>query len=78
MELAWKLPPSTWRYLVLTVCDLSRLKSAILDPDSMHTANIKKKCHAKIRHMKNIYLKMSTTQQQIITNASFAHDGTCC
>lgn len=26
--LAWKLLPSTWRYLVLTVCDLSLLNNA--------------------------------------------------
>jgi len=35
--LAWKLPFSTWRYRVLTVCDLSRLNRATLVPDAIHT-----------------------------------------
>ena len=37
VELAWKLPPSTCRYLVLTVCERSLLKSATLVPLAMHT-----------------------------------------
>ena len=36
--LAWKLPFSTWRYRVLTVCERSRLNRATFVPDAMHTA----------------------------------------
>ena len=38
VELAWKLLFSTWRYRVLTVCDRSRLNSATLVPEAIHTA----------------------------------------
>lgn len=37
VELAWKLPFSTWRYRVLTVCERSRLKRATLVPLPMQT-----------------------------------------
>ena len=38
--LAWNLSPSTCRYLVLTVWDLSLLNRATLLPEAMHTTNI--------------------------------------
>ena len=37
VELAWKLPFSTCRYLVLTVCERRRLNNATLVPDAIHT-----------------------------------------
>jgi len=37
--LAWKLPFSTWRYRVLTVCDRSRLNRATFVPDAIHTTH---------------------------------------
>ena len=40
-EEAWKLPLSTWRYLVLTVCDRNRLNKATLVP--LATQTVKKK-----------------------------------
>ena len=39
VELAWKFPSSTCKYLVLTVCDRNRLKSATFVPDAIHTTN---------------------------------------
>ena len=41
VELAWKLPFSTWRYRVLTVCERNLLKRATLVPDAIHTVKIK-------------------------------------
>ena len=40
VELAWKLPLSTCRYLVLTVCDRKRLNSATFVPDAIHTVTV--------------------------------------
>ena len=37
VEDAWKLPFSTCKYLVDTVCDLNLLNNATFDPDAMHT-----------------------------------------
>ena len=44
VEDAWKFPFSTWRYLVLTVCDRSRLKRATLVPEAMHRSAFFRLC----------------------------------
>ena len=44
VELAWKFPFSTCRYLVLTVCDLRRLNNATLVPDAMHKSAFFRLC----------------------------------
>jgi len=43
-ELAWKFPFSTWRYLVLTVCDLNRLNRATLVPLATHRSAFFRLC----------------------------------
>merc|ERR1711892_563934 len=43
-ELAWKFPFSTCRYLVLTVWDLKRLKSATFVPEAIQRSAFFKLC----------------------------------
>ena len=44
-EEAWKFPLSTWRYLVLTVCERNRLNKATFVPLATQTVKIKSNNH---------------------------------